>query len=124
VRAPSLEGAGFALRLAARRRRHRRRGAVARVLIVAGGVIVALAGVVATIPLPELGLPLLLAGLDLLALEFDWAARATARVYRAYRGLRAWVHSRSRPVQGLLALLALAVAVAAGWLALSHLPFG
>ncbi len=41
-----------------------------------------LAGAVLLVPLPELGLPLLLVGLRLLALEYEWAARAYVPVAR------------------------------------------
>jgi len=50
-------------------------------VVVAGGTISAFAGLLAAIA-PEFGLPLLLLGLRLLALELDWAARAYARVAR------------------------------------------
>ncbi|WP_329100632.1 hypothetical protein OG792_18810 [Micromonospora sp. NBC_01699] len=66
-----------ATRLAARRERHRRRPAVVRALIDLGGGLLSLVGLV-LLWAPEFGLPLLLAGFGLLALEFDWAFRARA----------------------------------------------
>jgi hypothetical protein len=53
-------------------------------VVVAGGTISAFAGLLAAIA-PEFGLPLLLLGLRPLALEFDRAARAYARVARLAR---------------------------------------
>ena len=48
-----------------------------------------LAGAILLVPLPELGLPLLLFGLRLLALQFEWAARAYTPVARLWDRLKA-----------------------------------
>jgi len=67
------------------RERHRERSVFVRAgVVVAGGTTSAFAGLLAVVA-PEFGLPLLLLGLKLLALEFDWAARAYARVARMAR---------------------------------------
>ncbi len=74
-------------RVLRQRERHRERSVFARAcVVVAGGTIGAFAGLLAVIA-PEFGLPLLLLGLRLLALEFDWAARAYARAARLARGV-------------------------------------
>ena len=77
-------------RLEAARVCHRRRSRAARILIVTGGGFVALLGGALLVPVPELGLPLLLVGLRLLALEYEWAARAyvpVARLWDRAKGL-------------------------------------
>jgi hypothetical protein len=50
-------------------------------------------GALVVVPLPELGLPLLLLGLRLLALRYDWAARAylpVARLWERLKELPGW----------------------------------
>ena len=72
-------------RVLIQRKRHRGRSIFVRVgVVIAGGVV----GVFATplsVVAPELGLPLLLFGLRLLALEFDWAARLYVRIEKLAR---------------------------------------
>ncbi len=66
-----------------------------RVLAGAAGTVLFVVGAALVLPLPEAGLPLLLAGVALLALEFDWAVRAYERVLRLAARLRAlprWAH--------------------------------
>jgi hypothetical protein len=73
---------GLLRRVLGRRRSHRERSMFVRVgVVVAGGTLSVFAGLLSVIA-PEFGLPLLLLGLKLLALEFDWAGRAYARVAR------------------------------------------
>lgn len=71
-------------RVLLQREQHRGRSIFVRAgVVIAGGTVSAVAA-----PLllaPELGLPLLLFGLRLLALEFDWAARLYARVEKLAR---------------------------------------
>ena len=81
--APGRDGAGgarehsdLARRLGEARRRHRRRPLVARVGIVAAGVLITLAGIVMTGPVPGPGILVIPFGLYLVALEFDRAERA------------------------------------------------
>ena len=76
-------------RLQAARERQRQRSRTARILTVLGGGLVGLLGAVLLLPLPELGLPLLLAGLRVLALEYEWAARAYVAVARLWERLKA-----------------------------------
>jgi hypothetical protein len=74
-------------RVLRQRERHRERSMFARgVIVIAGGAVGVFGGLL--LIAPEFGLPLLLAGLRLLALEFDWAARAYARVAHLARGVR------------------------------------
>jgi hypothetical protein len=72
-------------RILRQRERHQERSVFARIgVVVAGGAVSVFGGLLAVVA-PEFGLPLLLLGLRLLALEFDWAARAYARVARLAR---------------------------------------
>ena len=75
-------------RLEAARERHRQRSRAARILTVLGGGLVGLLGAVLLLPLPELGLPLFLVGLRLLALEYEWAARAYVPVARFWQRVK------------------------------------
>ena len=90
-------------RLEAARARHRQRSRVARIPIVIGGGFLALAGAVLLVPLPELGLPLLLVGLRLLALEYEWAARAYVPVARL------WDRLKALPMRWKVAIAAVAI---------------
>jgi hypothetical protein len=67
-------------------------------------------GLPLAILLPELGLPVAAAGLGLLALEFDWAARALASVLRLSERTRGWWRRRSRRTKA-VAYTTLAVVV-------------
>ena len=69
--------------------RHRHRSHAVRALTVVGGGLAGVGGALLLVPLPELGLPLLLFGLRLLALEYDWAARLYAPVARLWDRLKA-----------------------------------
>ncbi len=92
-------------RVLARRERHRRRPLLVRVLAGAAGTVLFVVGAAFVLPLPEAGLPLLLAGIGLLALEFDWAVRAHERVLRLAARLRAlprW--ARAAAAAGFVAL--------------------
>ncbi len=73
-------------RVMRQRERHQKRSIFARVgIVVAGGAVSIFA--VPLLLAPELGLPLLLFGLRLLALEFDWAVRLYVRVEKIGRRL-------------------------------------
>jgi hypothetical protein len=72
-------------RVLRQRERHRERSVLVRGGVVVGGGTVSLLACPLAVIAPEFGLPLLLVGLRLLALEFDWAARAYARVARLAR---------------------------------------
>jgi uncharacterized protein (TIGR02611 family) len=68
-------------RLRERRERHRRRPLPVRVLVVLGGVVTLLGGI-ALLVLPGPGIPLVVVGLGLLALEFRWAEAALGHALR------------------------------------------
>jgi uncharacterized protein (TIGR02611 family) len=95
-------------RLRERRERHKRRPFHIRALVFLGGV-AAVAGGVALLVLPGPGIPLLAAGLALLALEFEWADRLLSRVLRH----AARVAPASRGKRAALGILTLAGLVAA-----------
>ena len=68
-------------RLHARRERHARRSLAYRIAFAAAGFAVVAGGIVLSLPLvPGPGIPLIAAGLAMLALEFDWAERLLERV--------------------------------------------
>ena len=77
-------------RLQAARDRQRERSRAARILTVLGGALAGLLGaVLLLLVVPELGFPLLLVGLRLLALEYEWAGRAYVPVARLWDRLKA-----------------------------------
>jgi len=80
------------------------------------GIVAAVAAVPLVLVLPELGVPLLLLALRLLAVEFDWAAHSYAWVLWRWQQAVAWFHGASRPVRTLVVLALLAVGVALLWL--------
>ena len=71
-------------RLRERRARHRDRHVVVRTLVVLGGF-AALAGGLALLVLPGPGIPLVVVGLGVLALEFAWAETALAKALEQSR---------------------------------------
>ena len=71
------------------RRRHRERSTARRVATAVGGWLAVVSGLLVVLPLPEIGLPLLLVGLRILALRYDWAARAYLPVARLWERLKA-----------------------------------
>ncbi len=101
-------------RLEAARERHRERSVLVRTLAVAGGGFAGLVGAVFVLPVPELGLPLLLMGLRLLALEYEWAVRAYVPVARLWDRVKAL--SLAWKI-GIVAIAVLAVAGLVWWLA-------
>ncbi|MFE0101339.1 hypothetical protein ACFWZ2_09370 [Streptomyces sp. NPDC059002] len=105
-------------RLAARRERLGGRSMAVRVLAAGAGAVMGLGGLLLMVLLPELGIPLLLGGLSLLALEFDWASRAVVRVEWWTVLLRRWLARQSPTVRALLVLAVIAVAVLIIWLIL------
>jgi hypothetical protein len=85
-----------------------------RILAVLGGGLAAFAGIALVVPLPELGLPLLLVGLRLLALEYEWAARAYVPIARL------WDRLKALPMRWKIAIAVIAVCVVSAvvwWLA-------
>ena len=61
--------------------------------------------------LPEVGLPVLLWSLSLLALEFDWAAKTYAWVTWRWQQFHAWFRRRHAAIKTLIVAATLAVAV-------------
>lgn len=92
-----------------------------RFVMAAVGLIDAVAAVPLVVVLPELGVPLLLVALRLLAVEFDWAARSYAWVIWCWGRAKAWHHGASRPVQALVVLVLLALLVGLAWLLVHEL---
>src|SRR3712207_5850412 len=74
----------------ARRRQHQRRGIVRRATVAVLALFVLVVSVPLLVVLPELGLPVLLWALSLLALEFDWAVQAYAWVTWRWQQFHAW----------------------------------
>lgn len=89
-----------------------RRPPLVRAAAVAGGGLAALSGAAMMIVLPELGVPLLLIGLRLLALQFDWAARTYARVRTGFLRVLAWLDAKPRWLRWLITGGLIAVAAA------------
>jgi uncharacterized protein (TIGR02611 family) len=94
-------------RLRKRRERERARPIYVRALVVLGGFGAALGGV-ALLVLPGPGIPVLILGLGLLSLEFDWAESLLGYVLR--RAERVTPESRAKRVA--LGTVAAALAVA------------
>lgn len=99
-------------RVLARRARHRGRGLPLRVAVAVLAVVVLVASLPLVVVLPELGLPLLLWALSLLALEFDRAAQAYAGVTWRWRQFHAWFGRQNLAVKALVVLATLVVAIA------------
>jgi uncharacterized protein (TIGR02611 family) len=109
--------ARMAEQLGERRERHKERSKPHRAAITVAGFILVLAGIVLSGPgIPGPGFLVILIGLALLALEFDWAERLLRRGldYADRAGARAArMSTRRKVVIGLFAAAALAAAVAA-----------
>ena len=72
---------------------------------------------VLVLPLPQAAIPLLLAGLRALALEFDWAADVLAQVEELATRSRGWLRGRPAAVRFALALAGVAAsALVVAWL--------
>lgn len=102
-------------RVAARRERHRHRPFLVRVVAVGAGFLLGLVGLAFVWWLPELGLPLLIAGLGLLALEFEWAARTQATVEWRALVFRRWWGRLPAAVKVVLVLGAVAAVAVLVW---------
>ena len=97
----------------------RARPAVLRILAAAVGLFAAIVALPIVVVLPELGVPLLLLALRLLAVEFDWAARSYAWVIWRWEQTRAWYRAAAVPVRALVVLILLVLAAGLLWL-LAH----
>lgn len=107
----------MAEQLGERRERHQQRGRAYRVAATIAGFLLVLVGIVLAGPgVPGPGFLVILIGLAVLALEFDWAERLLRRGldYADRAGERAAnMSTRRKIVIGILAAAALAAAVAA-----------
>ena len=106
-------------RVMEQRRVGRARSPALRFLMAAAGCVAAIVAVPLVVVLPELGVPLLLLALRLLAVEFDWAARSYAWVIWRWEQAKAWYHAASAPVRALVILVLLALLAGLLWL-LAH----
>lgn len=97
----------------------RARPAALRIVKTAVGMVAALGAVPLVVVLPELGVPLLLLALRLLAVEFDWAAHTFAWVIWRWERTKAWYHGASAGVRALVVLVLVALAAGLVWL-LAH----
>ncbi|CAN5534355.1 hypothetical protein BH20ACT10_BH20ACT10_00790 [soil metagenome] len=114
--ADSTEMDATLARVFERRERHRERSIFFRIGVVVAGGAVSLFAALLSIVTPEFGLPLLLFGLRLLALEFDWAARLYTRVAKVAKKVagslrRLWPKSKVGVALVILALVAVAAFV-------------
>lgn len=87
--------------------------------VVLGGLLATL-GVLLVIPLPELGLPLLLGGLRLLGRRYAWARRLTARVDRTAATVLGRYRQLPRLARWIVILLLAGLGLGAGYLAWEH----
>jgi hypothetical protein len=99
-------------RLEAERAEHGRRPLPVRAANVLGGALLGLVSLPLAIALPEIGVPLLLVGLRLLAFEYAWAARAYASVAWTWTRAKTWFAGRPVVVQMLVLLALAAIAIA------------
>lgn len=106
-------------RVLARRVAGRARAAPLRIAVAVAGAVAGLAAIPLAIVLPELGIPLLLVALRLLAVEFDWAARAYAWVIWRWHQVTHWFAQASTPARAATVLALVAIAVGLVWL-LAH----
>jgi hypothetical protein len=114
--ADSTEMDATLARVFERRERHRERSIFFRIGVVVAGGAVSLFAALLSIVTPEFGLPLLLFGLRLLALEFDWAARLYTKVAKVAKKVagslrRLWPKSKVGVAVVILALVAVAAFV-------------
>ena len=102
------------LRAAGRARSAPRRAAAAVL-----GLVALVAAVPLVVVLPELGVPLLLLALRLLAIEFDWAARGYAWVTWRWGQAKRWFRESSPLARVLVVAVLLLLAAGLLWL-LAH----
>ena len=104
------------------RRRARSRSAAARVgLAILGGALL-LAAVPLIGVLPEVGIPALLLGLRLLAVEADWAANAYAWINWRFARARDWFRRQPEAPRAGGRVGVLLLAVGLGWLLIHEVP--
>ena len=106
-------------RVMEQRRIGRARPPALRFLLAAVGLLAAIAAAPLVVVLPEIGVPLLLVALRLLAVEFDWAAHGYAWVMWRWGQAKSWYHGASAPLRALVVLVLLALLAGLVWL-LAH----
>ena len=67
-----------------------------RILRLAGGFSALLVGFICLIPLPEIGVPLVLLGTRLLGDKYEWARVLNQKVDAGWAGIKAWFKKRFR----------------------------
>jgi hypothetical protein len=98
--------------LEAERAERGRRPPAVRAVTILGGSLLGLLSLPLVVVLPEIGVPMLLVALRLLAYEFAWAARAYASVAWTWTRVKTWFAGRPAIVQTLVLLALAAVAIA------------
>ena len=102
-------------RVLGQREKHRKRSIFVRAgVVIAGGAVSVFATPLSVVS-PELGLPLLLFGLGLLALEFDWAARLYVRAEKRARKVLGFFKRLLRSMFESKRRIAITVAIMAVW---------
>jgi uncharacterized protein (TIGR02611 family) len=99
-------------RLRERRARHQQRHVTVRMLVALGGFVALLGGLVLLV-LPGPGIPLVIVGLGLLALEFRWAETALAHALAYAKRVRP--RKRWHRVAGSIGAITAAAVAAAGF---------
>jgi xanthine/uracil permease len=102
-------------RLHARRERGQARPTLVRVILAGIGAVLFVASVPLTVVFPEAGVPVLLIGLRLLAVEVDWAARAYVWTDWRFCQARDWLYRQPRWVHVALGISFLVLGAAIVW---------
>lgn len=108
-------------RVLAYRERGRSRSWFTRLFLAFTGALLLVASAPLVIVLPEVGVPALLVGLRLLAVEAEWAAKAYAWIDWRFSQARDRFHRQSGPTRAVVIAVLLLVAVALIWLLIREL---
>lgn len=108
-------------RVLAYRERGRRRSIPTRALLATLGALLMLGSLPLLVILPEAGIPALLVGLRILAVEAQWAATAYAWIEWRFGQAHAWFHRQSLSVRAAVVAGLLAVAAILIWLLVHEL---
>ena len=101
----------FVHTITSKQEQHKRRSLLIRGCIVFAGVVIITPGVLLLVIFPEAGIPLVLAGLGLLALEYYWAGRILLWFARGVDNTVRWYHSLPRKVRYAIELFFLLIAI-------------
>ncbi len=102
-------------RLHARRERGRARPTLVRAMLGGTGAVLFVASVPLTMVFPEAGVPVLLIGLRLLAVEVNWAARAYVWTDWRFCQARDWLYRQPRSVHVAMGISFLVLGAAIVW---------